>query len=142
MLEDITPYEREALERAVKENKNYYVMSFSNLGGLVMPILLELTYTNGKKEQLMLPAEIWRRSPKKVSKLLITKKGKELESIVVDPNWETADVDVENNHYPRRIVPSRIEAFKKEKSKKPVGRDIMNDIKTKIKEPKKKPHKK
>jgi hypothetical protein len=142
MLEDITPREREALERAVKENKNYYVMSFSNLGGLVMPILLELTYTNGKKEQMMLPAEIWRRSPKKVSKLFITDKGKELESIVVDANWETADVDVENNHYPRRIVPSRIEAFKKKKSKKPVGRDIMHDIKTKVKEPKKKPHKK
>lgn len=142
MLEDIDPREREALERAVKENKNYYVMNFSNLGGLVMPILLELTYTNGKKEQLMLPAEIWRRSPKKVNKLLITDKGKELESVVVDANWETADVDVENNHYPRRIVPSRIEAFKKEKSKKPVSRDIMHDIKTKVKEPKKKQHKK
>jgi hypothetical protein len=117
-------------------------MSFSNLGGLVMPILLELTYTNGKKEQLVLPAEIWRRSPNKVSKLLITNKGKELESIVVDANWETADVDVENNHYPRRIVPSRIEAFKKEKNEKPEGRDIMHDIKTKVEEPKKKPHKK
>lgn len=142
MLEDIDPRERQALERAVKENKNYYVMDFSNVGGLVMPILLELTYTNGKKEQLMLPAEIWRRSPKKVSKLLMTEKGKELESVVVDANWETADVDVENNHYPRRIVPSRIEAFKKEKSKKPVSRDIMHDIKTKVKEPKKKQHKK
>ena len=142
MLEDLHPREREALERAVKENKNYYVMDFSNLGGLVMPILLELTYTNGKQESLMLPAEIWRRSPKKVSKLLVTDKGKELQSVVVDANWETADVDVENNHYPRRIVPSRIEAFKKEKSKKTVGRDIMHDIKTELEAPKKKSHKK
>ena len=73
---------------------------------------------------------------------MITDKGKKLESVVVDANWETADVDVENNHYPRRFVPSRIEAFKREKSKRPVSRDIMHDIKTKVKEPKKKPHKK
>ena len=142
MLEDLDPREREALERAVKEDKNYYVMSFSNVGGLVMPILLELSYTNGKKEQLVLPAEIWRRTPKMVSKLLITDKNKKLESVVVDANWETADVDVDNNHYPRRFVPSRIEAFKKEKSKRPVSRDIMQDIKTKIKKPKTKQHKK
>ena len=142
MLEDLEPREREALERAVREDKNYYVMSFTNKGGLVMPILLELTYTDGKKEQLAIPAEIWRRTPKAVSKLLITDKGRELESVEVDANWETADVDVENNHYPRRFVPSRIEAFKKEKNEKPAGRDIMHDIKTKIKEPKKKPHKK
>ena len=142
MLEDLDPREREALERAVKEDKNYYVMSFSNKGGLVMPILLQLTYTNGRKEELVLPAEIWRRTPKQVSKLLITDKGKKLESVVVDANWETADVDVENNHYPRRFVPSRIEAFKKAKNKKPEGRDIMQDIKTKVKEPKKKEHRK
>ena len=37
---------------------------------------------------------------------------RELTQVVVDPQWETADVDVENNHYPRRIVPSRIELYK------------------------------
>ncbi len=142
LLEDLNPREREALERAVKEDKNYYVMNFSNLGGLVMPILLELTYTNGKKEELVLPAEIWRRSPKKVSRLLITDKGKELESVAVDAGWETADVDVENNYYPRRIIPSRIEAYKRKKRKGRVYKDLMHDFKAKIKEPEKKPHKK
>jgi hypothetical protein len=142
MLEDISLREREALERAVKEDKNYYVMSFSNKGGLVMPILLKLTYTNGKTEELVLPAEIWRRTPKQVNKLLITEKGKKLESVVVDANWETADVDIENNHYPRRIVSSRIEAFKREKSKSPTARDLMQSSKTELEEPKKKQHKK
>ena len=142
MLEDLNPRERDALERAVKEDRNYYVMNFSNLGGLVMPILLELTYTNGKKEELVLPAEIWRRSPKKVSKLLITDKGKELSSIVVDAGWETADVDVENNHYPRRFISSRIEAFEKEKGKKRVDKDLMHDFNEEIEEPEKKEHRK
>ena len=56
-----------------------------------------------------------------------------LQSVTVDPHWETADVDVENNHYPRRIIPSRIEAYKAKPRSGKVNRDIMNDIKTKLK---------
>jgi len=132
-LADLEEWERETLARAIKEDKHYYVMDFSNIGGLVMPILLELTYENGKKESRYIPAEIWRRSPHKVSKLVVT--DKKLASITVDPGWETADVDVENNHYPRRMIPTRIEAFKKEKRPGEVYRDIMHDIKTKREAP-------
>lgn len=132
-LKKLKPWERKALDRAVEEDKNYYVMEFSNLGGLVMPILLELTYQDGTTEERVLPAEIWRRSPNKVSKLIITDKDKPLKSIVVDPRWETADVDIENNHYPRQIIPSRLEVYKRKKSSAKVRRDIMHDIKTELK---------
>jgi hypothetical protein len=142
MLADFDDWERETLERVVKEDKNYYVLNFSNLGGLVMPILLRIEYADGSKEDQYIPAEIWRRSPKKVSKLIVTDKKKEIISVVVDPHWETADVDVDNNHYPRRIIPSRIETFKKEKSKDKSRRDIMQDIKTEKKKPKQKKKKK
>ncbi|MCO7188086.1 MULTISPECIES: M1 family metallopeptidase [unclassified Pseudoalteromonas] len=131
-LKSLEPWERRTLERAVQEDKNYYVLEFSNLGGLVMPILLELTYMDGTKEQQYIPAEIWRRAPKKVRKLIVTEKEKEIQSVVVDPGWETADVDVENNHYPRQIVPSRLEAFKAKKRSQKVHRDIMQDIKTEL----------
>ena len=141
-LEKFETWERKALERAVKEDKNYYVLDFSNVGGLVMPILLELTFEDGSTEEMMIPAEIWRRSPKQVSKLIVTPKRKKLASVEVDPRWDTADVDVENNHYPRKIIESRIESFKKKKSKKPEYRDIMQDIKTKPKDPEKKEHRK
>jgi len=132
-LKDLKPWERKALDRAVKEDNNYYVLEFSNKGGLVMPILLELTYQDGTKESQYIPAEIWRRTPKQVRKLIVTDKEKELVSVAVDPGWETADVDVENNYYPRRIIPSRVEAYKAKKSKDKVKRDIMHDIKTKLK---------
>ena len=108
-------------------------MEFSNIGGLVMPIILELTYQDGSTEEQMIPAEIWRRNAHKVSKLIITDKDKPLKSIVVDPRWETADVDIENNHYPRQIIPSRLEVYKRKKSSAKVRRDIMHDIKTKLK---------
>ena len=103
-MKDLEPWERKAFERAVKEDKNYYVLDFSNKGGLVMPIILELTFEDGTKEEMRIPAEIWRRTPKAVSKLIVTDKDKELVSVTIDPHWETADVDVENNHYPRRII--------------------------------------
>ena len=132
-LKGLKPWERKVLDRAVAEDKNYYVLEFSNLGGLVMPILLELTYEDGSKEERAIPAEIWRRNHKHVQKLIITDKDKPLVSVTVDPRWETADVDVENNNYPRRIIPSRIEVYKRDKSKAKVSRDIMQDIKTELK---------
>ena len=103
-----------------------------------MPILLQLNYADGSSEQQYIPAEIWRRSPKAVNKLIVTAKDKVLQEVIVDPKWETADVDIENNFYPRRIVPSRIEAYKAEKSKAKVSRDIMQDSKTELKDPAKK----
>ncbi|MCA1930715.1 M1 family metallopeptidase [Rheinheimera sp.] len=133
-LADLEHWERQVFERAIEENKNYYVLNFSNLGGLVMPILLQLTFEDDSVQEMYIPAEIWRKTPDAVSKLIVT--DKTLKQVVVDPKWLTADVDVENNHYPRQIIPSRIEAFKREKSKDLVERDIMQDSKTKLKEPK------
>jgi len=126
-LEGLVPWERQAFERAVKEDANYYVLNFTNKGGLVMPIILGLTFADGKTEKMMIPAEIWRRNAKDVAKLLVFPKGKELTQVVIDPDWETGDADIENNHYPRRIVPSRIEAFKDEASKSRTSRDLMGE---------------
>lgn len=133
-LDKLEPWERKAFERAVKEDKNYYVMDFSNLGGLVMPIILQMEFADGTSQMMRIPAEIWRRTPKAVSKLVVTDKDKELVSVTVDPRWETADVDVENNHYPRRIIPSRIEAYKAKDSTRRVSMDLMQDSKEKLKE--------
>ena len=127
-LEGLDPWERTVLERAISEDLNYYILEFSNQGGLVMPILLQFDYADGSSEEMRIPAEIWRRSPSAVKKLVVTEK--DIASVVIDPLQETADVDVENNYYPRRIIPSRIESFKRQGSGSLVGRDIMQDIKT------------
>ncbi|NVJ60181.1 MAG: M1 family metallopeptidase [Gammaproteobacteria bacterium] len=141
-LDKLEPWEQRVFERAIKEDKNYYVLNFSNLGGLVMPILLELTFEDGTVENMAIPAEIWRRNPQQVSKLIVTEKSKLLKSVVVDPGWETADVDIENNYYPRRIIPSRIESYKDKKREGWEYKDLMHDVKSKLKEPNKKIKKK
>ena len=90
--------------------KNYYQLDFSNLGGLIMPIILEFTYTDGSRETKRIPVEIWKTNQEKVSKVFVTEK--EIAQIVLDPNLETADIDRDNNYWPERKEPSRFELFK------------------------------
>ncbi|MCK5425029.1 MAG: hypothetical protein KAI89_06625, partial [Emcibacter sp.] len=108
------------------EKSNIYMMDFSNKGGLVMPIFLEVTYEDNSKEEIRLNAEIWRKNAKKVTRLLITEKT--VKSIMLDPHWETADTNMDNNHFPRRIEKSRFELIKSKKS-----RDMMKEFETKLK---------
>ena len=123
-----------ALERAIEEDKNYYVMEFSSPGGLVMPIILQISYTDGTREMMRIPAEIWRYSPGRVNKLIA--RDKEVVSVEVDPFWETADVDLSNNHYPRKFIPSRLEIYKYQSEPGNIpDRDLMQDIKTELKKP-------
>ena len=124
-------WEREVLDRAVSEDLNYYILELSNKGGLVMPVILEMEYADGSKEEIRLPAEIWRRNATQVKKLIVSEN--ELRSVAIDPMQETADADIENNYYPRRIIPSRIESFKSEGGGSLIGRDVMQDIKTQLK---------
>jgi len=122
LIKGLNEEQREML----KNGSNFYVLDFANKGGLVMPILLDLHFEDGSKEHVRIPAEIWRRSPQKVSKLLI--RDKTLTQVVVDPNWETADVDTSNNYWPARAVPSRIELFKREDRNKSMMEDYNEEL--------------
>ncbi|WKD49733.1 M1 family metallopeptidase [Microbulbifer spongiae] len=124
-LEELKDWEKDLL----KVESNVYVLDFSNIGGLVMPLFLRLEYEDGSVEDLRIPAEIWARNAKKTSKLLVRDKSKILKSVILDPNWETADVNVENNFYPRRFIKSRLELFKDEKQ-----RNLMKDWDVELKE--------
>ncbi len=96
-------------KKQIDKDLNYYELSFENKGGLVMPIILEFTYTDGEKEIVKIPAEIWRRNAEQVTKVFARKK--EIQNIVLDPFLETADVDLENNFWPTNQAPSRFEMF-------------------------------
>ena len=98
-------------------NKNFYVMDFTNVGGLVMPILLKIDYVDGTSEELRIPAEIWRRNYKQVSKLVVT--DKEIAQVTLDPKLETADADLANNFFPRRPVMTRFQLFKQQQQAAP-----------------------
>lgn len=113
-LETLEPRERELLQLGM----NFYVVELKNVGGLVTPVILLIEFADGTREELRIPAEIWRRNSSEVSKLVMTKK--EIRSIVLDPRLETADADLENNAFPRRPVRSRFQVFKQEKRPNPM----------------------
>ena len=120
-------WKQEALAQAIEDDLNYYVIEFSNVGGLVMPIILRLTFEDESTEDLYLPAEIWRRDPHAVRKLIA--REQRVTAIEVDPHWETADVDVSNNHFPRRMIPSRLEIFDPPPTPGDIpDRDLMHDV--------------
>tara|TARA_B100000780_G_scaffold137051_1_gene95951 strand:- start:3159 stop:5489 length:2331 start_codon:yes stop_codon:yes gene_type:complete len=119
-LKNLSEDEKEIL----KSDKNYYEIHFSNIGGLVMPIILEFQYTDGTSEIMRIPAEIWKRNSQQIKKIFIL--DKELNNVKLDPFLETADVDMSNNYWPSRVEATRFQLFKQRKNNKdnPMQRDI------------------
>jgi hypothetical protein len=113
----------------LKEGKHLYLVDFSNNGGLVTPLVLEITLASGKKYIERVPAEVWRYSPKKITKLIIT--DEPMTSLVQDPYWETADIDTSNNAWPRKPVQSRLELFKSQRPQDDMMKDYQEKLKTK-----------
>jgi hypothetical protein len=103
----------EKLTDAEKEKyagKNMYELTFTNKGGLVMPIILEWTYTDGTKEIDRIPVQVWRQNENKVIKTFI--KDKEVSSVKLDPFRETADINESNNSWNTIPEPSKFSIFK------------------------------
>jgi len=98
-------------ERAILGDKaNFYEIDFSNVGGLVMPLIIEWTFADGTKEVDRIPAYIWRKNEDKVTKAFM--KTKQVVQIRLDPDRETADTNEDNNYFPANNKPNRFELFK------------------------------
>lgn len=105
-----------AEERAkLKTPKFFYEVTFEKPGGLVMPLIVEYKYADGSTEKIKYPAQVWRKNDAEVSKVIAS--DKELVGITVDPDLETADIDVSNNSWPKRKKLSKFKKFKKDKVK-------------------------
>ena len=117
LLEELDDDERELLRTSI----NFYVIELSNLGGLVMPLTLDVEYQDGSAGRLHLPAEIWRYDNQHVSKLIMTTRT--ISRISLDPVLESADIDVTNNVYPREPETSRFQLQKEEDELNPMQRE-------------------
>lgn len=100
-----------------------YQIDFKNIGGLVMPIILEFKFKDGTKLHDKIPAQIWRKNEKEVSKTYYF--DKELLSIELDPMKETADIDTSNNYWSvngnAKSEFSNFKVFKNKLKKQPRG---------------------
>ena len=111
----ITSSLSEKEKKIVASNKNYYELTFENIGGLIMPIVFQFTYEDGTTEDVRLPAEIWRKSEGAVTKVFPRKK--KVVKVALDPYLELADTDTSNNVYPREESTSRFDLFKNRKDR-------------------------
>ncbi|MEM7310715.1 MAG: M1 family metallopeptidase [Planctomycetota bacterium] len=111
LLEGLDDDQRELLT----VGSNFYVIDIANQGGLVMPVLLELHFEDGSVEEVRVPAEIWRQNGDTVSKMVRTPKT--LARVVLDPHLETADVDLDDNHFPRKVMPQRMQLEKNDRDR-------------------------
>lgn len=111
-MSSLTPRERDFLQNDL----HFYELSFSNLGGLVMPVILRFEFGNGTDSIVRLPAEFWLSNEITATKVFWFKW--EVRSIEVDPFLETADVDLSNNHWPARVDPTRFELFKSQQNER------------------------
>lgn len=107
----------DAEKTLLKNNHFFYQIEFEKPGGLIMPILLGVEFTDGTTDKIHIPAQIWRKHDDGVTKVLSFEK--QVKQFVVDPNLETADVDLSNNFWPTRMQENRFQLFKK---KKPTSR--------------------
>ncbi len=106
--DEIEPFTAE--EKVKYAKSNMYELTFSNKGGLVMPIIIEWTYKDGTKEIDRIPAQVWRHNENMVVKTFV--KNKEVASIQLDPLRETSDINTSNNSWNKIAEPSRFSLFK------------------------------
>ncbi len=96
-------------KNVLEADKFYYELSFENVGGLVMPLILEFTFADGTTEVQRIPAEIWRMGTEEITKVFPF--DQEVVSIVLDPFIETADTDTSNNYYPSKSAVNRFDLY-------------------------------
>jgi hypothetical protein len=101
-----------AQRQRLGDTQNFYELSLRNVGGLVMPVIVQLTYADNSQEIRTIPAEIWRKNNQQVSKIIVTKQP--VISFVLDPFQQTADTDLSNNAFPRQPAASRFELFQQQ----------------------------
>ncbi|SDZ92870.1 hypothetical protein SAMN05443667_101327 [Flavobacterium gillisiae] len=92
---------------SLKSPKYFYEVEFNKPGGMIMPILVEITYEDGTIENFKYPAQIWRKNNESAKKVYATEKA--IKKIQIDPKLETADIDVTNNTWPKAEVKSKFD---------------------------------
>ena len=107
-MDDLSDKESELID----EDDHFYSVKFSDNGGIIMPIILEFEYEDGEKEVIEIPVEIWRFNRGEVTKVFKTEKP--IKNMTLDPFFQIADVERNNNHWPEKRLPTRFETYKSE----------------------------
>ena len=113
-MESDSIFSFEALETSLgndkKLPKHFYEIQFEKPGGLVMPIIVDYIYEDGTKERIEYPVQIWRKNDSIVKRVITS--DKKLIGVELDPDAETADINLNNNSWPVKKNISDFDKFK------------------------------
>lgn len=93
----------------MKAPKYFYEVSFDKPGGMLMPIIVELTFEDNTTEMYRFPVQIWHKNNQTAARVFAT--DKPVKKITLDPKLETADIDVTNNVWPKSEAKSKFDQF-------------------------------
>ncbi|GAB3979762.1 M1 family metallopeptidase [Spirosoma terrae] len=110
-LASLSESERSALEKSA--GTNYYTLSLKNKGGVPMPVIIRMEFEDGTDSVARFPAEIWRFNDVAIKKVIAT--PKKVKQWTLDPYQEIADIDTENNSFPRVAQPTRFQLYKQQR---------------------------
>ncbi|GIM53835.1 M1 family metallopeptidase [Capnocytophaga cynodegmi] len=97
-LSDYIADNRSLEEQAVSPQPNYfYEVTFEKLGGVPMPILLEINYEDNTSEMMKFPVQVWRLNNKEFTYVITS--NEPIKSFTIDPQKATADINKENNTF-------------------------------------------
>ncbi|GAB3502223.1 M1 family metallopeptidase [Spirosoma knui] len=120
-LATLSEDERKNLETSAKTN--FYTLSLKNKGGVPMPVIVRMQFEDGTDSVARFPAEIWRFNDVAIKKVVAT--SKKVTQWTLDPFYEIADIDTENNSFPRVAQPTRFQLFKQQQRFGPQGQNPM-----------------
>lgn len=95
----------------LKAPKYFYEVTFDKPGGMLMPVIVELTFEDNTTDTQSFPVQIWRKNNQTASRIFAT--DKQVKKITVDPKLQTADIDVTNNTWPAQETKSKFDQFEK-----------------------------
>jgi hypothetical protein len=75
---------------------------------------VEYSYSDGTSERITYPAQVWRKNDSTISKYIAT--DKEIVGVLVDPDNATADINKDNNTWPKTLAENDFEKFKKKQN--------------------------
>lgn len=103
LISDDKPFLNYPNEKPLDSSGRYlYELILSNKGGAISPIIIEWSFADGTKEKQVLEAEMWRYNESKINRVFV--KYKPVTNIKLDPDMQTADIDIYNN----QVLPSAI----------------------------------
>ncbi|MBD2751994.1 M1 family metallopeptidase [Spirosoma validum] len=113
-----------AEERSLAEaGTNLYTLSLQNKGGIPMPVIVRMEFEDGTDSVARFPAEIWRFNDVSIKKVIAT--NKKVKQWTLDPYYEIADINTEDNAFPPVTQPTRFQLFKQQQSRNPAGPNPM-----------------